>query len=128
MAKICIFEEGTELALNLKKSLESLDFDVLLMTKHDNIVREVKSLQPDLVLIDFVLKGIDGCEVLKLLKKDAQTKKIPIVVYTSISEEIGYNIMMSCGAYDYIVKSDRPVKQCALMIKTILNEVKHDSA
>ena len=59
---------------------------------------------PDLILLDVVLPGIDGYEVLAELKKSDKTKEIPVIFITGMSEGEDENIGLSLGAADYIRK------------------------
>ena len=60
--------------------------------------------QPKLILLDIKLPGIDGLEVLKALKKDEATRKIPVVMLTSSTEEKDINTCYQLGVNSYIPK------------------------
>lgn len=64
--------------------------------------------QPDLILLDILLPGINGFEVLKRLKANTKTKAIPVIVLTNLGSEKtdkDKQLALSLGAVDYLVKS-----------------------
>ena len=72
---------------------------------------------PDLILLDVVLPGMSGYEVLAELKKSDKTKNIPVIFITGISEAEDKYIGLNMGAVDYIQK---PFNH-----KVVLNRVRH---
>ncbi|HSX42425.1 MAG TPA: response regulator [Candidatus Saccharimonadales bacterium] len=64
--------------------------------------------RPNLILLDILLPGINGFEVLKRLKANAKTKDIPVIVLTNLGSEKtdkDKQLALSLGAVDYLVKS-----------------------
>ena len=59
---------------------------------------------PALVLLDIMLPKIDGFEVLRRIRADARTKRLPVVMVTSFSRDKDANRAREIGANDYIVK------------------------
>ncbi|CAK0765888.1 two-component system, chemotaxis family, response regulator WspR [Gammaproteobacteria bacterium] len=59
---------------------------------------------PDLILLDVMMPGMDGYEVLRCLKQNPLTQKIPVIFVTAKSEETDEKIGLDLGAVDYIVK------------------------
>jgi CheY-like chemotaxis protein len=78
---------------------------------------------PDAIILDVLLPGIDGWEVLRRLKADPGLRDLPVVVVTVVDER---NVAMSLGAVDYFLK---PVKPEALLARlsqyTFTTKVKH---
>jgi CheY-like chemotaxis protein len=68
-----------------------------------------KSLLPDLILLDIVLPGIDGYEVIKILKETPETKDIPIIFVTSLNTTDDERKGLLLGADDYINKPYDPI-------------------
>jgi DNA-binding response OmpR family regulator len=60
--------------------------------------------RPDLVLLDLMLPGMSGLEVCRLLRQDAKTARIPIIMLTAKSEESDKVIGLGIGADDYVTK------------------------
>jgi len=64
--------------------------------------------QPDLILLDIVMSGMDGCEVCRELKLNQQTARIPVIFVSARDEEIDEVNGLALGAVDYIVKPVSP--------------------
>jgi len=67
-------------------------------------LEKAKSLVPDLILLDIVMQGMDGFEVLAELKKASETRDIPVIVITSLGDEKYEEKGLTLGAVDYIQK------------------------
>lgn len=59
---------------------------------------------PDLILIDIMLPGVDGMEILHQIKKQAETKKIPVIMLTAKGAEYDKVMALDMGADDYVTK------------------------
>jgi len=64
---------------------------------------------PDLILLDIIMKGIDGYEVCRQLKSKPETKDIPVIFITAISEAMDAAKAFEIGAVDYVAKPFNPV-------------------
>jgi two-component system alkaline phosphatase synthesis response regulator PhoP len=67
-----------------------------------------KTRQPDLLILDLMLPGVDGLEVCRLLKNDAGTAHVPILMLTAKSEEADIVAGLELGADDYVTKPFSP--------------------
>ncbi len=77
----------------------------------------------DLILLDILMPGLNGFEVLKRLKSDKETEHIPVIVFTNMGSELTDNdksFALSLGAVDYMVKSLHTPDEVIDRIKTIL--------
>lgn len=82
------------------------DCDVFLSTSGEQALAMCHELQPDLILLDVVMEGMDGYEVCRRLKDSSVTRQIPVMFVTGNSEEeLGFEL----GAVDYIKKPFNPV-------------------
>jgi len=71
-------------------------------------LRLLRTTPPDLVILDRMLPGIDGLEICRIIKQDAATRHIPVVMLTAKSEEIDVITGLELGADDYITKPFSP--------------------
>lgn len=71
-------------------------------------LRKARSATPDLILLDLMLPEMDGLEVCKLLRRDAKTSAIPIIMLTARASEIDRVLGLELGAADYVSKPFSP--------------------
>ena len=104
--KILIVEDER---LNIKILLETLkaEYKTLVAINGEEGLGRALS-KPDLILLDIMMPGIDGYEVCRRLKADEQTKDIPVIFITAMSD-VGYEKKgLELGAVDYITKPISP--------------------
>ena len=87
-----------------------------------------KTIQPDLILLDVMMPGLDGLQVCRLLKKDPVTSDIPIIFLSARSEVDQKVLGISIGAVDYITKPFNPSEleirlRSALRTKALQDEL-----
>jgi len=83
-----------------------LNQDYIVYAERDsrNCLDVVKRLRPDLILLDILMPEIDGYEVLKTLKEDSDSKDIPVIFVTGLTESENEVKGLALGAADYINK------------------------
>jgi twitching motility two-component system response regulator PilH len=77
-------------------------------------IAKARQLQPDLVLMDIVMPGLNGYQATRELTRDASTRHIPVIIVSARRQETDRVWGMRQGARDYIVK---PVSQTDLLAK-----------
>lgn len=80
------------------------DCDMHMATHGEQAIAISKTLQPDLILLDIMMEGMDGLEVCRRLKSDPTTAAIPVIFITAKSEENDEALGLELGAVDYISK------------------------
>lgn len=97
--------------LNIAVLVEILKNDYELHVANDGIqaIEMVKSIMPDVILLDILLPKMDGYEVMKILKDDPSTCEIPIIFVTALSNVDNERKGLMLGADDYIQKPYDPV-------------------
>jgi len=86
----------------------SADHQVFMATGGEQALALCASKQPDLVLLDVVMPGIDGHEVCRRLKADAATRDIPVIFVTAHNDEAAETFGLDLGAVDFISKPINP--------------------
>ena len=84
--------------------LRSAGFKVLIAQTGDNALKSAEYAKPDLILLDILMSGIDGFETCRLLKINPQTKDIPVIFMTALSDSINKVRGFELGAVDYVTK------------------------
>lgn len=92
-------------------------------------MQRIRKENPDLVLLDLMLPGIEGTEVCRLLKQDPVTRAIPIIMVTAKGEESDIVLGLGLGADDYVCKPFSP-KELIARVKAVLRRgsLKEDAA
>lgn len=93
---------------------------------YDGLLKAI-SEQPDLILLDVVMPGLDGHDVLKRLKKDERTRDIPVVYLSAVGDFDEQLHAMEDGSTDYITKPIRP-SELADKVETYLDPAKRAMA
>ena len=123
--KVLIIDDEENFCKLVKKNIEQAgEFEVHIATNGDDGIRLVREIKPDLILLDVVMPGMDGADVISLIRKDKSTKDIPIVFLTGIvrEEEVGSQASFTKG-YSILAKTvtvgellaciKKNVKKCA---------------
>ncbi|MED5524920.1 diguanylate cyclase [Gallaecimonas pentaromativorans] len=84
-------------------------YDIFMAANGEEALEQVKRAQPDLVLLDVMMPGIDGYEVCRRLKSDPQSAQIPVIFVTAQRSEADEVMGFELGAVDFITKPINPV-------------------
>ncbi len=107
MATILIIEDEPELVRVLKSYLEQAGYNVLSALRGDTGLSTWEAKQPDLVILDLNLPGMDGLEVARLIRQD-DTRRTPIIMLTALADERDQLKGLNLGADDYVTKPFSP--------------------
>ncbi|HVS02214.1 MAG TPA: response regulator [Thermoanaerobaculia bacterium] len=121
--RIAIVEDETALVDVLQYNLERGGFEVVTFTRGDEAWEGLRASPPDLVLLDLMLPGLDGLELARLLKREAATSQVPVLMLTARSEEVDRIVGLELGADDYITKPFSP-REVMLRIKAVLRRTR----
>src|SRR5688572_4021024 len=88
----------------LTSYLEKSDYEVLIARTGESGLEKAAYAQPDLILLDYLLPGINGFEVCKRLKQIPAIQKIPIIFMTSMNDFEHRLQGLRLGAVDYLTK------------------------
>ncbi|MDY6792778.1 MAG: response regulator transcription factor [Thermodesulfobacteriota bacterium] len=106
--KILIVDDEKDILELIGYNLEKEGYKIIKALSGETALRSSRSENPDLILLDLMLPGIDGLDVLKKLKKDAKTMHIPTILLTAKGEEADIVAGLELGADDYITKPFSP--------------------
>lgn len=88
--------------------LRDSGFKMLVAQDGESALEQIEYVRPDLILLDVMMPGIDGFETCKRLKQRPETKEIPVIFMTALSETIDKVKGFKVGAVDYITKPFQP--------------------
>ena len=102
MTRILVVEDQRDLALGLRANLEVEGYAVDVAQTGEEALRTAGERRPDLVILDIMLPGIDGYEVLAKLR--AMRLEMPVLMLTARAEEVDKVRGFRSGADDYVTK------------------------
>ena len=103
--KILIVEDDKFLRELIVRKLSNEGYDVVEAVDGEQGVMKIKETKPDLVLLDLILPGIDGFEVLAQKKEDPFAASIPVIVLSNLGQKEDVDKGLSLGATDYLIKA-----------------------
>lgn len=106
--KILIVDDEEDILELVDYNLSREGYRTVKAQSGENALKKCRSEIPDLIVLDLMLPGIDGLEVMKILNGDSTTKNIPTVMLTAKGEEADIVAGLELGADDYITKPFSP--------------------
>lgn len=97
----------------MEKILEKNRYGTLTAMDGTACLKTAKSLNPDLILLDVIMPGINGFEVCRVLKQDMETKDIPIIFVTSNTDDNTLKKAFMAGGTDYVRKPPNRIELLA---------------
>ena len=117
--RILIAEDEPDVRNLVVMNLKSAGFAVQGVEDGVAALKEARDSLPSLVILDLMLPEMSGLEVCKVLKKEAATSAIPIIMLTAKAEEVDRIVGLELGADDYITKPFSP-RELVLRVKSVL--------
>ncbi|WP_042052888.1 response regulator [Acinetobacter baumannii] len=120
MARILIVDDSPTETFRFKEILTKHGYDVLEASNGADGVTLAKAEQPDLVLMDVVMPGVNGFQATRQITRDEDTKQIPVVIVSTKDQATDRVWGKRQGAIDYLIKPIEE-KQLIDVIKQFLN-------
>jgi len=117
--KILIVDDEEHIVELLHFNLLNAGYEVLSANNGIDAVKIAKAEKPSLLLLDLMLPGMDGFDVCKEIKRDAEMKKTSIIMLTAKGEELDKILGLELGADDYITKPFS-VRELLARVKAVL--------
>lgn len=105
---ILVVEDESDLQELIKFNLIKEGYRVDCASSGQEALNKVRESQPNLIVLDILLPGIDGLEVCRTLKNNPETSQIPIIMVTAKAEESDIITGLEMGADDYLTKPFSP--------------------
>ncbi|MBA4684316.1 MAG: response regulator [Planctomycetes bacterium] len=118
-SKIIVVEDESDILDVIEYNLSREGYKVLGFRNGEQGLEAIREEDPQLVLLDLMLPGIDGIEICKKVKEDPVTRDIPVVMITAKSEESDVVLGLGVGADDYVSKPFSP-KELVARVKAVL--------
>ena len=101
--KILLVDDEQGFVDTVKQYLESRKYNVIVANNGKEALEKVEE-NPDLILLDIIMPGIDGFEVLRRLRNNLRTRYIPVIMLTARGESKAILKAQDLGTTDYIIK------------------------
>ena len=121
MAKtILIIEDDKFLRELIVRKLTEEGFGVSEAVDGEEGIKKIKEEKPDLILLDLILPGIDGFEVLSKKKEDPALASIPVIILSNLGQKDDVEKGLKMGAVDYLIKAHFTPGEIIDKIKAVL--------
>ena len=119
--KVLVIEDDRVLIEALRTEFEDPCFTLSVFTEGEGAYEEVVKIKPDIIILDLVLPGVHGFDILKRIKEDEAVKKIPVIIATNLGEVSDKEKALKMGAIDFYVKAEVDLRELSKRICKILN-------
>lgn len=127
MGTILIIEDNSLSRCVYHDMLDSAGYNMLLAEDGKTGWDMTKAKKPDLIMLDLVLPGLHGFEVLKLVRSDAETKDIPILIMTELGEQDDIRKGLDLGANDYMMKGFSGPREILAKVRAVFTKTENKS-
>lgn len=122
MPKLLIVDDDKDLLEITKALLIKKGFEVEIDTSWEDASKRIETFNPQLILLDVFLNGIDGLDICKKLKAMPHTKDIPVVIFSAYPR-VAESVIYEYGADDFIAKPFE-VNELITKVHSVLSQAK----
>ena len=101
---VLVVEDEPDIRELIEFNLMKYDYNVLLANNGEKGLKDASSYEPDLILLDLMLPGIQGIDVCRVIKSDENIKNTPIIILSALGQEEDIVSGLEAGADDYVLK------------------------
>jgi len=118
--RILLVEDDEFLRDICKRKLEIEGFNVSVAVDGTQALKKIEEEDPQMILLDVILPGLDGFEILKTIKANPARAKTPVIMLTNLGQTSEVEKGLSLGADEYIVKAHFTIAEIIEKIKTVM--------
>ena len=124
-SRVLVVEDDRDIADLVRLYLERAGYATDAVSNGSDAPAAVRREQPDLVVLDLMLPGLDGLEVCRALRSDPKTAAVPVIMLTARAEESDRIAGLELGADDYVTKPFSP-RELAARVRALLRRGRSD--
>jgi CheY-like chemotaxis protein len=106
MAKVLLVEDDPFVQRMYKRMFAHQNYDLSFASDGNQGITLAHEIKPELILLDIMMPGINGFEVLEKLKSDPETQNITVLILTNIGDDASIEKAKALGAAFYMIKAD----------------------
>jgi len=118
--KILVIEDDKFLRELISQKLLHEGYGIAEATDGEKGLEAVEKEKPDLVLLDLILPGVDGFEVLAKMKEDSTMAQIPVIILSNLGQKDDIEKGLKMGAVDYLIKAHFTPAEIIEKIRVVL--------
>lgn len=118
--KVLLVEDEQMIVQMYKIRMEDEGWEVFNTDRGSEAIKLAKSEKPDIILLDIILPETDGFSILKELRSEASTKKIPVMMLTNLGQESDQNKGKEMGVNGYFIKSQHTPRDVITKIENLI--------
>jgi DNA-binding response OmpR family regulator len=120
--KVLIVEDDEFLRDLVTEKMSKEGFAVRSCIDAPQVFTALAQEKPDIILLDLILPGIDGFEILARIKADESIAHIPVLILSNLGQQEDIDRVMSLGAYGFMVKANYTLKEIVARVRKVLAE------
>ena len=120
MSKILVVEDDKFLREMITRKLDKEGYDVSQAVDGEEGLEKIREIKPDLILLDLIMPGVGGFEVLEEAKDDPEISDIPIVILSNLGQKSEVERGLDLGAEDFMIKAHFTPKEIIKKVKEII--------
>ena len=120
--KILVVEDDKFLRELFVRKMFNEGFDVDSAIDAEQAFDVLKKKKPEIILLDLILPGVDGFEILGQIKKDDDLKEIPVMVISNLGQKEDIDRAMELGAVDFLIKANYTLDEIITRVLVVLNK------
>lgn len=122
MSRILLIEDDPFLASLLKNRFQKENFETQTAVTGDEAIKILQGeVRPDIILLDLILPGKSGFEVLENMRQNPAVAKLPVIVISNLGQDSDIEKVKGLGISDYLIKSKISIDKLIERVKSLLS-------
>lgn len=122
--KILVAEDDLFLMQVYELKFAKENFEMISATDGEEASMKIKMEKPDIVLLDLIMPGKNGFEVLSEMKTNEETCNIPVLILSNLGQDSDISKGLSMGADEFLIKASISIEELVEKIKKYANKIK----
>jgi len=102
--KVLIVDDEESIITVLHRYVTNAGYDYMTASNGEEALEKISQEDPDLVLLDLMMPGLNGFETCRRIRANQKTKKLPVIIITALHSEADSADAKACGANAFLVK------------------------